>query len=150
MQNDVIENVMILDDVTPIEFRDTPEQEFSGLLKSLGEPVIVDGQRRARALNPLTGKDGRLLRALADGKFLLHGFRNRDIRVALHGETSTKAEQRRQAAAVTRQLAMLKAHGVIHKLPKTHRYQLSALGRRIVSALLNAHASDVTRLATAA
>lgn len=120
------------------------------LLQGLGEPVIVDGKRRARALNPLTGKDGRLLRALADGKFLIHGFRNRDIRIALHGDTSPAADQRRQAAAVTRQLALLKAHAVIHKLPKTHRYQLTALGRRIVSALLNAHASDVTRLAAAA
>jgi hypothetical protein len=120
------------------------------LLHSLGEPVFVEGKRQARALNPLTGKDGRLLRALADGKFLVNGFRNRDVRVALYGEATTAAERRRQAAALTRQLALLRAHGVINKVPKTHRYQLSAAGRRIVAALLAAHASNVTQLSASA
>ncbi len=117
------------------------------LLKSLGRPVWVDGRRQARALNPLTGADGTLLRALARGEFLLKGFRNRDLRVALHGPSKDDRERRRQAAAMTRQLALLRAHGIIVKVPKTHRYQLSASGRRIVTALLTAHASDVNRLA---
>lgn len=120
------------------------------LLKPLGQPVIADGQRQARALNPLTGKDGTLLRALARGEFLLQGFRNRDLRVALYGEPKNADERRRQAAVVTRQLALLRAHEVIVKVPTTHRYQLSASGRRIVAALLAAHASDVTRLAASA
>jgi hypothetical protein len=120
------------------------------LLKPLGEPVLDNGRRQARALNPLTGKDGTLLRALGQGDLLLQGFRNRDIRVALHGETEDDDQRRRQAAAVTRQLALLRAHGVIIKVPKTHRYQLSASGRRIVTALLAAHASDVNHLMASA
>ncbi len=120
------------------------------LLKPLGQPVIADGKRQARALNPLTGQDGTLLRALARGEFLLQGFRNRDVRTALYGETPDASERRRQAARVTRQLALLRAHGVIVKVPTTHRYNLSASGRRIVAALLAAHASDVTRLAESA
>lgn len=120
------------------------------LLKPLGRPVITDGKRQARALNPLTGQDGELLRALARGEFLLHGFRNRDLRAILYGEAATADERRRQAAAVTRQLALLRAHGVICKVPKTHRYQLSATGRRIVATLLAAHASDVSRLSASA
>jgi hypothetical protein len=91
--------------------------------------------------------DGKLLRALACGDFLLEGFRNKDVRQALYGATSDRAEQRRQSAAVTRQLGLLRAHGLIVNVQKTHRYQLSALGRRVTTAVLTAHASDVRKLA---
>jgi len=117
------------------------------LLKPLGKPVLHQGRRQARALNPLTGADGTLLRALAQGDFLLQGFRNRDVRLTLYGQATDDRECRRQAARVTRQLALLRAHGIIVKVPKTHRYHLSASGRRIVTALLTAHASDVNQLA---
>lgn len=120
------------------------------LLKPLGQPVLHDGRRQARALNPLTGADGTLLRALAQGEFLLKGFRNRDVRATLYGATQDAGQRRRQAAAVTRQLALLRAHRVIVKVPKTHRYHLSVRGRRIVAALLAAHASDTTRLTASA
>jgi len=120
------------------------------LLKPLGRPVIQDGRRKARALNPLTGADGELLRALAQGEFLLKGFRNRDVRCALHGEAKDATQRRRQAAAVTRQLALLRAHRVITKVPNTHRYHLSVPGRRIVTALLAAHASEVRQLTASA
>jgi hypothetical protein len=120
------------------------------LLKPLGQPVIANGRRKARALNPLTGMDGTLLRALAQGDFLLKGFRNADVRVALHGQTKDDDQRRRLAAAVTRQLALLRAHRLIVKVAKTHRYHLSASGRRVVTALLAANASDVTRLAASA
>jgi hypothetical protein len=120
------------------------------LLKPLGRPVMVGGCRKARALNPLTGKDGTLLRALAQGAWLLKGFRNADLRVVLYGQAHTAADRRRQAACVTRQLALLRAHGLIVRVTKSYRYHLSAAGRRIVTALLTAHASDVTRLAASA
>jgi hypothetical protein len=120
------------------------------LLKPLGQPVFQEGRRRVRALNPLTGADGTLLRALAQGAFLLKGFRNADVRRALHGEAQQNDQRRRQAAAVTRQLALLRTHGIIVKVPKSHRYHLSASGRRIVTALQAAHASDVNRLAASA
>lgn len=120
------------------------------LLRPLGRPVIRDGRRQARALNPLTGSDGELLRTLAQGNFLLRGFRNADLRVALYGPTSDLGQRRRQSAAVTRRLALLRAHGLIVKVTRSHRYHLSASGRRIVTTLLAAHASDVDRLTTTA
>jgi len=116
----------------------------------LGQPVFEHGRRQARALNPLTGNDGVLLRAVARGDFLLQGFRNRDLRLALYAEAASDIQRRRDSAAVTRQLALLRAHGLIVRVAHTHRYRLSAVGRRIVTALLAAHASDVTRLATSA
>ena len=118
------------------------------LLEPLGRPVFQDGYRQ-RALNPLTGADGQLLRTIACGDFLLQGFRNRDLRRALFGDTADDRLQRRQAAAVTRKLRLLCAHGLLIKVQKTHRYQVSAQGRRILTALLSAHAADANRLAAA-
>jgi len=120
-------------------------QTLGELLKPLGQPVIEDGQRKARALNPLLGADGELLRALASGDYLLQGFRNRDLRAALYGESDDPQERRRQSAALTRKLAILKAHGLIVKVPHSHRYHLSASGRRITTILSAAHQSDATR-----
>jgi hypothetical protein len=120
------------------------------LLAPLGQPVFEEGRRVARALNPLSGADGELLRALAQGDYLIQGFRNRDLRGQLFGACADAEERRRQGAQVTRRLALLRAHGLIVKVQKTHRYQLSALGRRVTTALLAAHAAKVHELTTAA
>jgi hypothetical protein len=119
------------------------------LLEPLGRPVIDQG-KRTRALNPLTGADGQLLRTIGQGDLMLQGFRNRDLREALHKTPQDKTEERRQASQISRKLAMLRAHGLIIKVQKTHRYQVSAAGRRILSALLSAHVADTGKLAAAA
>jgi hypothetical protein len=124
-------------------------QPLGQLLEPLGQPVLQNG-RRTRALNPLTGADGELLRTIANGNFLVQGFRNQDLRQALFGESDAAEQRRKQSAAVTRKLRLLRAHGLIIKVQKTHRYQVSAQGRRILTALFNAHAADITRLAAAA
>jgi len=121
-------------------------QLLGELLKPLGQPVIRDGRRRARALNPLTGQDGELLRAVSKGEYLLQGFRNADVRVTLYGDAKDPDQRRRDSARVTRQFAMLRAHGLIVKITGTHRYHLSAAGRRIIACLLAANASDISRL----
>jgi hypothetical protein len=120
------------------------------LLEPLSRPVVRGGVRWARALNVWGEADGELLRVIGRGDFLIAGFRNRDVREALYGMGPDPGGQRRQAAAVTRRLALLRAHGLIVKVQKTHRYQLSALGRRVTTALATASAADVSRLAAAA
>jgi hypothetical protein len=119
------------------------------LLEPLSKPVVDAKGRRHRALNPTAGPDGALLRCLARGEFLLNGFRNRDLRPVLWPATADTREQRRQAAAMTRKLALLRAHGLIVKIQKTHRYRLSAEGQRVTTALLAAYEADVNRLADA-
>jgi hypothetical protein len=104
------------------------------------------GTRRHRALNPWAPDDGALLEAVSRGEFALNGFRNRDLRVLLHGPADDRADQRRQAAAVTRKLALLRAHGLIKKVGGTHRWLLSTSGRRIITALLAARHADVEQL----
>ena len=117
------------------------------LLEPLCQRVNFKG-RSARALNPLSESDAALLSHIARGEFILNGFRNRDIRAFLFpAATTDPAEQRRQSAKVTRLLRLLRAHGLIHKIPKTHRYQLSDKGRIAITALLTARQADIVKLA---
>lgn len=81
--------------------------------------------------------------------FLIHGFRNRDLRAFLYGPAD-KSEQHAQAGKVTRLLGILRAHGLIAKVPKTHRYQLTEKGRTSISALLAARHANVKQLLQAA
>ncbi|MDR1282353.1 MAG: hypothetical protein LBK99_16245, partial [Opitutaceae bacterium] len=46
----------------------------------------------------------------------------------------------------TRQLALLRAHGLLKKVSGTHRWLLTDYGRRIVTAFLVAHQADVDQL----
>jgi hypothetical protein len=107
-------------------------------------------RRRVRALNPYAPADAALLEAISRGEFTLNGFRNRDLRARLFVAAASPHERRRQAAAVSRKLALLRAHRLIRKVPGTHRYHLSVKGRTVVTALLtarNASTSLITKLA---
>lgn len=119
------------------------------LMQDLCRPVRWKGQR-VRALNPLSAGDARLLETVNRGEFSINGFRNRDLRVRLCDPTSDPVKVKRQAAAVTRQLRLLRAHGLIRKVPKTHRYVLSAKGRTAITAVLAARAADTNKLTEAA
>jgi hypothetical protein len=106
--------------------------------------------RRVRALNPLAPSDARLLEAVSRHEFLINGLRNRDLRRLLYGqETDDPAEQRRRSSAVTRQLRLLRAHKLINKVPKTHRYIVSPRGRQTITALLAARNASAEQLASA-
>ncbi len=107
--------------------------------------------RRVRALNPLSPADAALLQAASHHEFLINGLRNRDLRRLLYGERAvTAADKRRHSAAVTRQLRLLRAHGLIQKVPKTHRYLVTEPGRRAITALLAARNASIERLADCA
>jgi hypothetical protein len=97
-------------------------------------------------LNPLNAVDARLLQVVNDGRWLLKGFRNRDLRHALFGALVEPHPRRRQAAQVTRRLALLHAHGLIVKISRTHRWQVTARGRRLITALLAARAASTDQL----
>jgi len=120
------------------------------LAARLCRPVRRTG-RRVRALNPYAPADADLLQAISRGEFTLNGFRNRDLRRLLFGgQPTSKQEQRRQAAAVSRKLVLLRAHRLIRKVSGTHRYHLTEPGRTILTALItarNASTDALTKLA---
>lgn len=116
------------------------------LTAPVSAPVRWQG-RPVRALNLLAADDLRLLRAVGRGEFVLNGFRNRDLRADLFGAAGgDAAEAQRRAAMVTRKLRLLRAHRVIRKVAKTHRYQVTAYGRELIAALTTAHAAQPNTL----
>lgn len=121
------------------------------LTKDLGKRTTWKG-RSVRPLNPLAAEDVRLLEAVSRGEFLISGFRNRDLRAILFADqpTRTEAEAKKQSAKVTRLLRLLRAHGLIAKIAKTHRYQVSEQGTARLSALLAARRANTKQLLQAA
>ena len=116
------------------------------LAAKLCEPVQWRG-RRVRGLNPLASADVKLLEMVSRGDFMIQGFRNRDIREALHGsEKFPVKEQRRQSAAITRQLRLLRAHELIRKQANSHCYQLTEEGQRAISTVLAACRANAAKL----
>ena len=110
------------------------------------------GTRRVRALHPFSAEDHALLEAVNRGEFTLHGLRNRDLQALLFTPAATlsAAEKRRRSARVSRQLRLLRAHGLIQKVPHTHRYQVTTAGRLIITAVLTADRSSLAQLKIAA
>jgi len=105
--------------------------------------------RRLRALNPLSSDDSNLLEAVSRPEFLINGLRNRDVRRLLHPtEPADKKEERRRSAAISRKLRLLRAHGLLQKVPKTHRYLVSPHGRKVITALLAARDANADFLTT--
>ena len=102
--------------------------------------------RPVRALNPLGAEDARLLAAVSRGEFLVQGFRNRDLRAILCPTPHSLAQERSHMARVTRLIRLLRAHGLVHKISKTHRYMVSPQGRITITALLAARDATTNQL----
>ena len=137
----------------------TPLKELTaGLCRRVVRPgrEKSDGSRTRprtfRGLNPLAAEDLQLLALVSQPKFEVSGMRNQDLRPSLFPNTPTNPqEQRRQASAVSRKLAILRAHGLLEKVCKSHRYRLTEKGRQGLTALLaaaNASTHKLTSLAS--
>lgn len=108
-------------------------------------------QHKVRALNPLSADDAGLLAAILDPKFAVAGLRNRDLTQTLYPKpTADVQEKRRRSGRVTRLIRLLRAHGLLQKIPKSHRYQLSADARKRITAVLTARNANAETLAATA
>lgn len=108
-------------------------------------PVRWKGSR-FRALRPFSPEDHALLATVACGEFAINGLRNRDLLAKLHPGDHTPSEKRRLSSRMTRRLRLLRAHGIIKKVPRTHRYTVTSPGREILTAFLHAHEASVNDL----
>lgn len=106
--------------------------------------------RSVRALEP-TGKDLALLSAIADPRFTVTGFQNKDIRLSLASDPRYSGKTGKQRSGMTtRSFRLLRDHGVIRRLPKSRKYKLTASGRQLVTALLaalSASTQELTKIA---
>jgi|HubBroStandDraft_1064217.scaffolds.fasta_scaffold93076_1 hypothetical protein len=122
-------------------------------LKEWSEPwcrrvqALGKTQRTERGLNPLAASDAALLAAVVDPKFAVTGLRNRDLVATLHEKPASDDKERRQRSAwVTRQIRMLRAHGILLKQEKSHRYHLNPDARLPILALLTARDANADEL----
>jgi hypothetical protein len=95
-------------------------------LDRLQQPTVEDGQR-ASALRFGDPRLMAVLQALTGFTHLPRGFHNRDLRPhveALHGRSYS-------AAQMTYDLRRLRLKGLIHRIPKTHRYTVTSYGLKV-------------------
>ncbi len=135
----VLEDLAIVDDSTPVK----------NLVQTVTQPTELGG-RRVRALQPWSPPDVALLEAVARGEFFLQGFRNRDIAALLYPDPpADETTRRRRCASVSRRLRMLRAHGMIERVPHTYRYLVTSKGRAITAAILGARDLPLSALRSA-
>jgi hypothetical protein len=108
------------------------------ILDRMHQPARL-GPRRRRGLNLLRVQEQKLFHAVLRGEHHVNGFRNRDIQAVLFPtRVQGIAEQRRRTAHVSRWLHLLRAHGLIAKIPHAHRYRATTKGEAVMSAAIYA------------
>jgi hypothetical protein len=115
------------------------------LIATMQQPTTWK-QRRVRALRPFA-EDRQLLESINCGDFLINGFRNRDLQKICYAQIAEDpAERRRRSAAISRKLRMLRAHGIIHKVPHTHRYTVAPAARSMLVAIATSARTSLHQL----
>ncbi len=94
----------------------------------IAQPTIVDGQR-APALRFADPRVQALLSAIVVFRLLPDGFANRHLRAHLAPLLGVPAESL-TAGRMTYDLRRLRLHGLIERIPGTHRYRVTDLGLR--------------------
>lgn len=117
------------------------------IFDGVAAPILAGG-RRVRSLRIGDANDLALLRAVARGEFVTAGFRNRDLRQLLSSgaPAGSHAERSGFMASIGRRIRILRAHGLVRRIPKTHRYQITEKGRLLASALCATRETSLKRL----
>ncbi len=94
----------------------------------IAQPTLIDGQR-APALRFADPRVQALFAAIVVFRLLPDGFANRDLRAHLAPLLGLPADSL-TAGRMTYDLRRLRLHGLIERIPHTHRYRLTDLGLR--------------------
>ena len=89
-----------------------------------------------QGITSLERGDRKIIQTIGNGDFIINGFRNKQIRENLFPDLTDEKKIKKTSSKITRYLWILRAHGIIKKIPKTYRYQLTDLGRKIIPAVL--------------
>ena len=108
-----------------------------GALRAVADPVTV-GSQRVSALPFDSVRTQALLSALVVFRLLPHGFRNADLR-ALLAPLLGLAPADMTPGRMSYDLRRLRLHGLIERLPGTHRYTVTGHGFQIALLLTRAH-----------
>ena len=123
------------------------EEKLGEVLAPLSRRIRVKG-KGYRGLRVMAADDAALLAAVARGEWALKGFTNGQLREVLHpGQKKLDArEARRQRGRMSRQLGLLRAHGIIRKVQGTRRWMLTDQGRLVVTLVAAAKHANAKEL----
>lgn len=117
------------------------------VLDRLAQPVVHIG-RPCRPLHAIEPADASLLSAISRGEFLLNGFRNRDLQELLHPSAMEDPVARKKISSrLSRQLRLLRAHGLIFRVRGTTLYRLTKRGLTVTAAVSKIRECDLLMLA---
>ena len=91
------------------------------------DPIVSDDGQRIAGLRQGDRRAHALLQALLMFRLLPHGFRNRDLRGLLAGLLGKNVDDI-SAGQATYDLRRLRAHGLINRVPGSHRYRVTDTG----------------------
>ncbi len=99
--------------------------------------------RRVPGFNVWSPDVLRVMEAVSDGRYLVNGFRNKDI-----GKTIFPGMQdaKKRSSKTSRTLKKLRQHGLIKKVPRSRRYHVTSKGRRIMGVLIELYHKDYPKL----
>ena len=138
-------NNRLMDDLATLEDK-TPIRNF---MNDLTVHITKSG-RRFRGLDPV-GKDQELLLVLSDPAYMISGLTNKMLRERLSDTPFGSGRTDKQLSAkISRHLRLLRIHGIIRKLPRQNRYQVTVKGMRLtnaLNALLSASIENLLKIA---
>jgi len=124
VNNRLMDNLATLQDATPV----------GDFINEMTKPVVKSGCR-FRALDP-TGKDLDILQAISQPSWKISGLTNKMLREHFSGKKlKTQRTEKQVSAKISRHLRLLRAHGLIRKLPKQNRYHLTLKGTKLTNVL---------------
>src|SRR3989304_1500965 len=117
------------------------------VLDRLAKPVIHIG-RPCRPLHAIEPSDATLLSAISRGEFLINGFPHRDLQPLLYPSAMENAATRRKISGkLSRQLRLLRAHGLIFRVIGTTLYRPTKRGLTVTAAVGKIRECDLLKLA---
>lgn len=131
--------------------------EVARPVKTVLDPVsrrIEKEGRPYRGLRPVSPEEAAVFELLLNGKYRLQGFRNADIRAVLcptpdnAGSSMPSVRACRAACGkASRYLRLLRAHGLIKKIPRTQTYRLTQRGTALMAASVKLRETTIANLA---
>ena len=97
-----------------------------------------------KALKEYDGEEVRIMETICDGRFLIGGFRNKDIRSFIFPGIR---DPKKLSSKTSRLLKKLRQHGLIKKVQRSRRYHVTSKGRRIMCTLIELRHKDYPQLA---
>lgn len=114
------------------------------ILDPVSQPVQLQ-RRRFRALQPISPRESRLFEVICQGRFLLNGFRSKDLCQSL--PPPEDVDRRRYTLRIARHLQLMRAHGLIFRVAKTHYYRITNRGHQVMATAIKFRTADMALLA---